>query len=109
MIVTIIATGFSSVQQKQSNSYPEKEEVKQKNLLLNMDGESNSIRIPSSQKELQNYDIPPVIRKGLLSDEDIKKIRTRNEDNDMEDFDFNSDDFKISNDEKPAFLRRQMD
>ena len=30
VIVTIIATGFSSVQQKQSKTYPEKEEVKQK-------------------------------------------------------------------------------
>ncbi len=109
VIVTIIATGFSSVQQKQSKTYPEKEEVKQKNLLLDMDGDSNVVRIPNSQKELQNFDIPAVQRNKLLSDEDIKKIRTRNEDLDMEDFDFNSDDFKISNDEKPAFLRRQMD
>ncbi|MBE2218813.1 MAG: cell division protein FtsZ [Ignavibacteria bacterium] len=109
VIVTIIATGFSSVQQKQSKTYPEKEEVKQKNLLLNMDGDTNVVRIPNSQKELQNYDVPAVQRNKLLSDEDIKKIRTRNEDLDMEDFDFNSDDFKISNDEKPAFLRRQMD
>jgi len=109
VIVTIIATGFSSVQQKQSKTYPEKEEVKQKNLLLDMDSDSNVVRIPNSQKELQNFDIPAVQRNKLLSDEDIKKIRTRNEDLDMEDFDFNSDDFKISNDEKPAFLRRQMD
>ncbi len=109
VIVTIIATGFSSVQQKQSKTYPEKEEVKQKNLLLDMDGDSNVVRIPNSQKELQNFDIPAVQRNKLLSDEDIKKIRTRNEDLDMEDFDFNSDDFKISTDEKPAFLRRQMD
>jgi cell division protein FtsZ len=108
VIVTIIATGFTSAQQKQSNSYPEKE-VKSKNLLLNFEGESNVVKIPSTQHELQNYDIPAVQRNKLLSDEDIRKIRTRNEEIDLEDFDFNSDEFKISNDDKPAFLRRQMD
>jgi cell division protein FtsZ len=109
VIVTIIATGFSSAQQKQSNTYPAKEETKSRNLLLDSDSESKVMKIPSTQQELQNYDIPAVHRNKLLSDEDIKKIRTRNEELDLEDFDFNSDEFKLSNDDKPAFLRRQMD
>ncbi|MCI0448719.1 MAG: cell division protein FtsZ [Chlorobi bacterium] len=109
IIVTIIATGFSIVQQKQLNTYPEKEEVKSKNLLLESDIESKVVKIPSTQQELQQYDIPAVQRNKLLSDEDIKKIRTRNEELELDDFDFDSDDFKISNDDKPAFLRRQMD
>lgn len=109
VIVTIIATGFTSAQQKQSNTYPEKEEIKSRNLLLDSDIESKVVRIPSSQQELQQYDIPAVQRNKLLSDEDLRKIRTRNEELDLEDFDFNSDEFKINNDEKPAFLRRQMD
>jgi cell division protein FtsZ len=109
VIVTIIATGFTSAQQRQSNTYPEKEESKSRNLLLDGDIESKVVKIPSTQQELQQYDIPAVHRNKLLSDEDIKKIRTRNEELDLEDFDFNSDDLKISNDDKPAFLRRQMD
>lgn len=109
VIVTIIATGFTTAQQRQSNTYPEKEEPKSKNLLLESESESKVVKIPSSQQELQQYDIPAVQRNKLLSDEDIKKIRTRNEELDLDDFDFNSDDFKISNDDKPAFLRRQMD
>jgi cell division protein FtsZ len=109
IIVTIIATGFSSAQQRQLNTYPAKEEAKSKNLLLDSDTEAKVVKIPSSQQELQQYDIPAVQRNKLLSDEDIKKIRTRNEELDLEDFDFDSDDFKISNDDKPAFLRRQMD
>jgi hypothetical protein len=76
---------------------------------LDSDTEAKVVKIPSSQQELQQYDIPAVQRNKLLSDEDIKKIRTRNEELDLEDFDFDSDDFKISNDDKPAFLRRQMD
>ena len=64
-------------------------------------------KIPSTNQELQYYDIPTVQRKHLMQNEDIKKIRTRDED--VDDLDFNSDDFKISNDDKPAFLRRQMD
>lgn len=109
VIVTIIATGFTTAQSKQSNTYPEKEEVKSRNLLLDSDVESKVKRIPSTQQELQNYDIPAVQRNNLLSDEDIKKIRSRNEEIDLEDFDFNSDEFKLTNDDKPAFLRRQMD
>ncbi|KXK42878.1 MAG: cell division protein FtsZ [Chlorobi bacterium OLB5] len=109
VIVTIIATGFTTVQAKQSNTYPEKEEVKSKNLLLDVERETNIVKIPSTQQELQNYDIPAVRRNKLLSDEDLHKIRSRNEEMDIEDFDFNSDEFKISNDDKPAFLRRQMD
>lgn len=109
VIVTIIATGFTSAQQKQSNTYPEKEEIKSKNLLLDSEIESKVVKIPSSQQELQQYDIPAVQRNKLLSDEDLRKIRSRNEELDLEDFDFNSDEFKISNDDKPAFLRRQMD
>ncbi len=108
VIVTIIATGFTVAQAKQSNTYPEKEEPKTKNLLLNSSDE-NVMKIPSTQQELQGLDIPTIRRKDLLSAEDIKKIRTRNDEMDIEDFDFNSDDFKISNDDKPAFLRRQMD
>jgi len=107
VIVTIIATGFTTVQAKQSNTYPEKEEVKSRNLLLNT--EDNIVKIPSTQQELQGLDIPTIRRKDLLSAEDLNKIRSRNEEMDIEDFDFNSDDFKISNDDKPAFLRRQMD
>ncbi len=109
VIVTIIATGFSSAQQNQANTFPQKEESKSRNLLLDSDIESKVVKIPSTQQELQNYDIPAVHRNKLLSDEDIKKIRTRNEEIDLEDFDFNSDEFKLGNDDKPAFLRRQMD
>jgi hypothetical protein len=109
VIVTIIATGFTTQQAKQSKTYPEKEEIKSKNLLLDVEKEANVVKIPSTQQELQNYDIPAVRRNKLLSDEDLHKIRSRSEEMDIEDFDFNSDDFKISNDDKPAFLRRQMD
>lgn len=109
VIVTIIATGFSAVKQKQLNTYPAKEEVKSRNLLLDIEKESNIVKIPTTQQELQNLDIPTVHRKHLLEDDDVRKIRTRNEELNLEEFDFDSDDFKISNEDKPAFLRRQMD
>ncbi|MCC6866714.1 MAG: cell division protein FtsZ [Ignavibacteria bacterium] len=109
VIVTIIATGFTTQQAKQLNTYPEKDEVKSKNLLLDIEKETNVVKIPSNQQELKNYDIPTVQRNKLFSDEDLNKIRSRSDDTDLEDFDFNSDEFKISNDDKPAFLRRQMD
>jgi cell division protein FtsZ len=109
IIVTIIATGFSAAQQKQMNTYPQKEETRSKNLLLDIEKESNIVKIPSTQQELQNLDIPTVQRKHLLDDDEVRKIRTRNEELDLEEFDFDSDDLKISNEDKPAFLRRQMD
>jgi cell division protein FtsZ len=109
VIVTIIATGFSASQQKQINTSPAKEEPKTKNLLLDTDKESNIVKIPTTQQELQNLDIPTVQRRHLLEDDDVKKIRTRNEELNLEEFDFDSDDLRIKNEDKPAFLRRQMD
>jgi hypothetical protein len=91
------------------NTYPQKEETRSKNLLLDIEKESNIVKIPSTQQELQNLDIPTVQRKHLLDDDEVRKIRTRNEELDLEEFDFDSDDLKISNEDKPAFLRRQMD
>ncbi len=108
IIVTIIATGFNTVELKQTNTNPiEQDTVTSKNMLLESQKETIITKIPSSNQELQYYDIPTVQRKHLLQNEDIKKIRTREEE--LDDLDFNTDDFKISNDDKPAFLRRQMD
>jgi len=45
----------------------------------------------------------------ILEDDEVRKIRTRNDELNLEEFDFDSDDLKISNEDKPAFLRRQMD
>ncbi len=108
IIVTIIATGFNVAVPKQTNTNPiEQDAVTSKNMLLESQKETVITRIPSSNQELQYYDIPTVQRKHLLQNEDIKKLRAREEE--LDDLDFNSDDFKISNDDKPAFLRRQMD
>jgi cell division protein FtsZ len=108
IIVTIIATGFNAVEAKQTNSYPAEETVTSRNMLFDSQKEAVITKIPSTNSELQYYDIPTVQRKHLMQNEDIKKLRTRDDDVDL-DLDFNTDDFKISNDDKPAFLRRQMD
>lgn len=107
IIVTIIATGFNSEIAKQINTPQAKDEVKAKNMLY--DTVKDLPKIPSTQEELKELDIPTVKREEIFSAEDLRKIRARNEDMEIEDFDFNSDDFKISNDDKPSFLRRQMD
>ena len=105
IIVTIIATGFNAVEEKKviTNTARDESKVKSRNVLL----DSEPINIPSSNKDLQYYDIPTVQRKHLLQNDDVRKIRARNEE--MDDMDFNTDDINITNDEKPAFLRRQMD
>lgn len=108
LIVTIIATGFEAAGKQTGTSHGE-ESLTSKNMLLNSDREAAIItKIPSTNKELQYYDIPTVQRKHLIENEDLKKLRKRDEVFD-EDLDFNTDDFKIENDDKPAFLRRQMD
>lgn len=107
IIVTIIATGFNSEIAKQINTPQAKDEVKARNMLF--DSVKDLPKIPSTQEELKDLDIPTVKREEIFSAEDLRKIRARNEDMEIDDFDFNSDDFKISNDDKPSFLRRQMD
>lgn len=108
IIVTIIATGFSTAQQKQMNTYPGAgETVTSKNLLFEKGSDVVITKIPTTNQELEYYDIPTVQRKNLLNDE-VKQIRARNEEVDL-DLDFNPDDLKIKEDDKPAFLRRQMD
>jgi cell division protein FtsZ len=106
VIVTIIATGFSTVEATKiaANAAAEETKVKSRNMLL--DSEPVITKIPNTNQELQYYDIPTVQRKNLLQTDDVRKIRTRNENIDI-DLDFNTDD--MTNDEKPAFLRRQMD
>jgi hypothetical protein len=108
IIVTIIATGFNTISAKSTPSKSAIEEgITSKNMLL--DSKDTVItKIPSSNQELEYYDIPTVHRKNLLQTDDIQKLRARTDDYDI-DLDFNSDDFKIANDDKPAFLRRQMD
>jgi cell division protein FtsZ len=108
LIVTIIATGFNAAQQKQMKTYPGTEETTTvKNLLINK-GDPMIIKIPTTNKELQQYDIPTVQRRDILKTDEIREIRAKNEDFDI-DLDFNPDDIKIKDDDKPAFLRRQMD
>ncbi|RPI13196.1 MAG: cell division protein FtsZ [Ignavibacteriae bacterium] len=58
-------------------------------------------KIPSSNKELEYYDIPTVHRKRILQPEDKKTLRAKTDENDI--------DFNISDEDKPAFIRRQMD
>jgi cell division protein FtsZ len=108
VIVTIIATGFSTVQHKVTGGKAALEDsVTSKNLLL--DSKDTIItKIPSTNNELEYYDIPTVQRKNILQTDDIQKLRAKSDDYDL-DLDFNTDDLKISNEEKPAFLRRQMD
>ena len=65
-------------------------------------------KIPSTNQELEYYDIPTVQRKNLLQNDEVKQIRAKGDEYDM-DLDFDKDDLKIENDDKPAFLRRQMD
>lgn len=108
IIVTLIATGFSAVQQKQMNTFPASEDgVTSKNLLVEKK-DPLIAKIPTTNQELEYYDIPTVQRKNLLQSDEVKQIRAKNEEIDI-DLDFNTDDIKISNDDKPAFLRRQMD
>lgn len=105
VIITIIATGFSTGEQIKSRESLENRGVTSKNLLLDFESNIN-IKVPTTQKELQSYDVPPVLRNNKLSEEEILKIKTRS-DEITQDFDFNSDDF--GDNDKPAFLRRQMD
>ena len=104
IIVTIIATGFSLSQNGTKTHSSQGERETSKNLLLD-DREVHITKIPTTSKELSHYDIPTVQRRDLLKDDELSKIRA----NDDFDTDYNSDDIKISNDDKPAFLRRQMD
>ena len=106
IIVTIIATGFNIAQQKSTvHGNGEKEVTTSRNLLLD-DRDINVMKIPTTSRELSHYDIPTVQRKELLRDDEINKLRAKEDDFDN---DFGTEDFKIPNEEKPAFLRRQMD
>lgn len=109
IIVTIIATGFNTVAAKQLNTYPGADEsVESKNVLTMSKNEPVIAKIPTTNQELEFYDIPTVQRKKLLETDEIKQIKTRNQEQDM-DVDFGGDELKINVDDKPAFLRRQMD
>jgi cell division protein FtsZ len=106
IIVTIIATGFNAAAQKVLNTYPGADEtVKTKNLLID-NTDDMILKIPTTNQELKNYDIPTVQRKHLLQDE-LKQIRAKSGD-EIIDLDF-GEDLNIENEDKPAFLRRQMD
>ncbi|MFI5145037.1 MAG: cell division protein FtsZ [Ignavibacteria bacterium] len=104
IIVTIIATGFSLTQHGTKTHSSQGERETSKNLLLD-ERDVHITKIPTTSKELSHYDIPTVQRRDLLKDDELSKIRA----NDDFDTDYSSDDIKISNDDKPAFLRRQMD
>jgi len=108
IIVTLIATGFNAAQQKQKNTYPNEEGVTSKNVLTDKSSDSVITKIPTTNQELEYYDIPTVQRKNLLQNDEVKQIRAKGDEYDM-DLDFDKDDLKIANDDKPAFLRRQMD
>lgn len=106
IIVTIIATGFNAAAQKVLNTYPGADEsVKTRNLLID-NTDDMILKIPTTNQELKNYDIPTVQRKHLLQDE-LKQIRAKSGD-EIIDLDFN-EDLNVENEDKPAFLRRQMD
>lgn len=108
VIVTIIATGFNAISSKNAPQKPALEDgVSSKNMLLDS-RDSVITKIPTTNHELEYYDIPTVHRKNILQTDDIQKLRAKTDDYDI-DLDFNTDDFKITNDDKPAFLRRQMD
>lgn len=110
IIVTLIATGFNVAQQKQMNTYPASEDgVTARNMLIDKKADTVITKIPTTNQELEYYDIPTVQRKNLLQSDEVKQIRAKNEEDYDMDLDFNTDDLKIANDEKPAFLRRQMD
>ncbi|MGH2574528.1 MAG: cell division protein FtsZ [Ignavibacteria bacterium] len=108
LIVTIIATGFNAVPKIQMNTYPGAEERFEARNVLDAKSETLIAKIPTTNQELQNYDIPTVLRKKILEQDELKQIRAKNEEQDM-DVDFNADELKIDVDDKPAFLRRQMD
>lgn len=110
IIVTLIATGFNIAQQKQLNTYPAAEDgVTARNMLIDKKSDTVITKIPTTNQELEYYDIPTVQRKNLLQSDEVKQIRAKNEEDYDVDLDFNTDDIKIANDDKPAFLRRQMD
>ena len=58
VIVTIIATGFTSAEQKQSNTYPQKEEAKSRNLLLDSDMDSKVVKIPAHNRSFRTMIYP---------------------------------------------------
>jgi cell division protein FtsZ len=109
IIVTIIATGFNAVAAKQLKTYPGADEgVESKNVLTMSKEEMLSAKIPVTNQELEFYDIPTVQRKKLLETDEIRQIKAKNQEQDS-DVDFSSDELKMDVDDKPAFLRRQMD
>jgi len=107
IIVTIIATGFNAVAAKQLKTYPTDGAPESRNVLT-MSKNEPVPKIPTTNKELEYYDIPTVQRKKLLESDEIRQIKTMNQDPDM-DVDFGSDELKMDDDDKPAFLRKQMD
>jgi hypothetical protein len=108
VIITIIATGFSSAEQiKSSDNVGKQNMPESRNLLLDFENDIK-VKIPTTQKELQSYDVPPVLRNNKLSEQELLKIRTRG-DEDTENLDFGGEDLNMDNESKPAFLRRQMD
>lgn len=107
VIVTIIATGFDSAAQiKQKPAEPLADIPVSKNLLLENEEQMNISKIPSTNKDYEVYDIPTVQRKNLLQQDEVRQIRAKSKDIDL-DLDFKTDEIK--NEDKPAFLRRQMD
>lgn len=104
IIVTIIATGFNAVAARQLKTYPT-DGAESRNVLTMSKNES-ALKIPTTNQELEYYDIPTVQRKKLLETDEIRQIKTMSQDMDVE---FTSDELKMDDDDKPAFLRKQAD
>jgi cell division protein FtsZ len=103
VIVTIIATGFKAeVKQVKDSSDMIKDLINDE-----FSNKENITKIPTETHELRYYDIPTVQRKSIINPDEIKQIKAQNDLSEF-DIDFN-EDLKIDIEEKPAFLRRQMD
>jgi cell division protein FtsZ len=110
VIVTIIATGFNTVQKKlilpdETNDVATQNEEKNEYIKK----PAFMKKIPTSKEELSYYNIPTIQRnEHFLSNEDLNKIKSKNEIED-EGIDFKKEEFDIKKEDKPSFLRRQMD
>lgn len=107
VMVTVIATGFTK---KGSMSVTDHgEQTKSAKFFEGYNNQAGKITSMPTVDEIKNYDTPSYLRREIkLNDdlsEDIKSIKTKEEEVDLGFEDFNiDDDFS-----KPAFLRRQMD
>ncbi len=113
LVVTIIATGFSTSSQVSSTSTKTAmDKINQpvtKNLLFETNQEAKITKIPTSNQELQHYDIPAVLRnKGDFNTDDLRKITSKNEDLELN-LDFDDENLDLKDLDKPSFLRKQAD